>query len=56
MEILVKRADLMMTESLGFSFMGISEKFKRGNLQFTLVASQMKQSKTSQLKKPSHGN
>lgn len=29
METLVKRADLMMTESLGFSFMGIAETFKQ---------------------------
>lgn len=55
METLVKRADLMMTESLGFSFMGISEKFKQNKLQSTLVAStQMKQSPRI-LKKPSHG-
>ena len=55
METLVKRADLMMTESLGFSFMGISEKLKQNKLRSTLVAStQMKQS-PRMLKKPSHG-
>ena len=38
METSVKRADLMMTESLGFSFTGISEIFKQNKLQSTLCS------------------
>ena len=38
METLVKRADLMMTESLGFSFMGIAETFKQKKKHSTLCS------------------